>query len=450
MNNPMNQSGNPTAMKMNTASSVPESMQRRRAPAVPRPAEQSLSRRRREADGIQAHDMLRLRGGMDIPLLVITLILVCFGLVMVFSASYADALNRRGDSYYYIKRQAIFAVLGILIMLVVSTVDYRFFQKLTLPAFLFCTALLIITPIYGIAAGVARRWIVIGSFRFQPSELMKLALVLFLAWYYARYERYVVQTKNFWKSSLYGIFLPICVIGMVCVLIALENHFSCLIIMFLIGMAIVFIAGGRPFWFTVFGLGAAVVVVVAITFSNYASERVDVWLHPENYSSDDETYQTNQALYAVGSGGFLGVGFGQSRQKQMFLSEPMNDFIFAIICEELGMVGAVALIILFLLFIWRGIVIALRAPDTFSSLVAAGITAKVAIQSLLNIGVVTAMLPNTGISLPFISYGGTALMMLLCEVGILLCISRYTTVRPKNVTDLAGQNGEEKRKGIRA
>jgi cell division protein FtsW len=286
--------------------------------------------------------------------------------------------------------------------------------------------LLLLTPFIGVGKGVARRWIVIAGMRFQPSEIMKLAIVLFLAWCFTRYQKYITDYSDFRRSSTYGVFMPVGVIAAVCALIALQNHFSCMIIMFLIGMVVIFAGGARKIWFAIAGAGAAVFSALAITMSGYARERVDVWLNPGNYSSQDEVWQTIQGLIAVGSGGFFGVGLGNSRQKHLFVSEPQNDFIFSIICEELCFVGAVMVILLFIIFIWRGFIIALRAPDTFSSLVVVGIVGKVAIQALLNMAVVTSMIPNTGISLPFFSYGGTALAMLLGEMGIILSISRYS------------------------
>ncbi len=377
-------------------------------------------------DLVKPSDVVRVRGGVDRPMLVIIVLLLCFGSVMVFSASYAYALHKYNDSYYYIKRQLLFAALGLAAMFVAIRFDYRWIRKITVPLFLGATALLIVTPIYGIAAGVAKRWIIIAGIRFQPSELMKLALVLILAWYFARYQRQITDYSNFVRSSIYGMGIPFAIVAFVCVLIALENHYSCMIIMFLIGMVVIFAGGARKLWFILGGAAAGILGAFAISLSSYARERVDVWLHPENYSAQDEVWQTLQGTYAIGSGGFLGVGLGNSRQKHMFVSEPQNDFIFSIICEELGFVGALAVITLFILFVWRGFVIALKAPDTFSSLVVIGITGKVAIQAILNICVVTGLLPNTGISLPFFSYGGTALVMLLGEMGILLCISRYS------------------------
>ncbi len=371
-------------------------------------------------------DIIRIKGSFDRPMLIIVLILIGFGLIMVFSASYAYALSKTGDSLYYIKHQLAFAVLGVGAMIFMMNLDYRVIYRFTVPAFVITSILLVITPVYGLAAGVATRWIEIGGVRFQPSEIMKLVLVLFLARYYSIYEKPAHNYADFWQSSVYGLFVPAGFVLFVCLLIMLENHFSCMIIMFLIGMCVIFAAGARKFWFIIAGSSAAVAAVIAISFSGYARQRVDVWLHPENYSAQDEVYQTLQGLYAVGSGGLFGTGLGNSRQKHLFVSQPQNDFIFSIVSEELGFIGAVGLIALFVLLVWRGVVIALRTPDTFSQLVVIGIVSKVAIQALLNIGVVTAVLPNTGISLPFFSYGGTALAMQIAEMGIVLGISRYS------------------------
>ena len=371
-------------------------------------------------------DIIRIKGSFDRPMLIIVLALIGFGLIMVFSASYVYALSKTGDSLFYIKRQLLFALLGILAMTFAMNVDYRTIYRFAAPAFIATSVLLVLTPLYGMAAGVATRWIDIGGIRFQPSEIMKLVLVLFLSRYFMIYEKAATNPNDRTQSSIYGLFVPGAYVLFVCVLIALENHFSCMIIMFSIGMVVIFVSGVRMFWFAVAGSVAAVAALIAIMFSSYARERVDVWLRPERYSTDDEVYQTLQGLYAIGSGGFLGTGLGNSRQKHLFVSQPQNDFIYTIVCEELGFVGAVGVIALFLLLIWRGCVIALRAPDTFSQLVVVGIIGKVAIQALLNIGVVTACLPNTGISLPFFSYGGTALAMQIMEMGIVLGISRYS------------------------
>lgn len=255
---------------------------------------------------------------------------------------------------------------------------------------------------------------------------MKTAIVLLLALYVARNQDRITNYRNFWQSSLYGMFIPTIVVGIACGLIALEKHFSGTIIVFLIGMVVIFAGGARKGWFIGAGIGAALVIIPAIFTVPYARERVDMWLHPENYSPTGKIWQTLQGLYAVGSGGLFGVGLGNSRQKHLYVSQPQNDFVFSIIAEELGFAGSLFVIVLFMLLVWRGFVIALKAPDTFSSLVVIGLTSKVALQAILNIAVVTNTIPNTGISLPFFSYGGTALLVQLAEMGIILAISRYS------------------------
>ena len=370
--------------------------------------------------------IIRIKGTVDRPLLVIIILLLCFGTVMVFSSSFASALTKKGDSYYYIKNQILFLGLGFLAMFIVSRIDYRVMRKLTIPIFIIMLFVLALVPVFGLSQGEAVRWIRLGPLRFQPSELMKTVLVLMLAHYFATYQDRITNYKNFKESSLWGNLYPYLIVSVVCLLVALEKHFSGVIILFLIGTIVIFAGGARKFWLIVAGGSGGVLVLGAIMFTDYAKARIDTWLHPENYSALGEVWQTLQGLNAIGSGGFLGVGLGNSYQKYNYVSEPQNDFIFSILCEELGFVGAMAVIVLFVAFIWRGIIITMRAPDTFSKLVAIGIVGKVGIQAVLNIAVVTAMIPNTGITLPFFSYGGTALIFLLAEMGILLSISRYS------------------------
>ena len=395
----------------------------RKDPVTPSANKREKQRRNRF---IKPKDTVRIRGGVDRPFLIIVIVLICFGLVMVFSASFASALKEKNDSFYYIKRQGIFAILGVGAMIILSFFDYRIIRKLAPYLFIAAMALLALVPVFGLTAGVATRWITIGPIRFQPSDLMKPVLIIFLANYFATHQDRVTNYRDFRESSIWGDAIPIAIVGSVCVLMLLENHFSGLIIMFLIGMVVIFAGGARKFWFGVAGGVGGVVVLIFILLTDYARSRLDVFLHPENYSSLNETWQTVQGLNAIGSGGLLGVGLGNSYQKYSFVSAAQNDFIFSIICEELGFVGAVAVILLFAMLVWRGFVIAMRAPDTFSSLVVIGIVGKVAIQAILNVAVVTSLIPNTGIALPFFSYGGTALLILLGEMGIVLSISRYT------------------------
>ena len=382
--------------------------------------------RRKNSVFVKPANAVRVKAGIDRPMLVIVVLLLCFGSIMVFSASFAYALSKHGDSYFYIKKQLVFVGVGIVIMLIASTIDYRVMRRFVLPFFFAMLVVQILVPIYGMAAGVAKRWVQIGGFRFQPSELMKTALIMFLAHYIATYQDKITDYKDFKTSSIWGDLIPSGIILFVCAEMALQSHLSGMIIMFLIGIVVLFAGGARKFWFFAAGGVLAVGGGVFLLVSSYAAKRIQMWLHPENFSLLDDTWQSVQGVYAIGSGGLWGVGLGNSIQKYSYVSEPQNDFIFSIICEELGFIGAIAVIALFIPFTWRGIVIAMRAPDTFSSLTVLGIVFKVTLQAILNIGVVSGLLPNTGITLPFFSYGGTALMVLLGEMGIVLSISRYS------------------------
>lgn len=383
-------------------------------------------RKPRKNDFIKPTDIVRIKGGYDRILFVLVIVLTLFGLIMDFSASYAYAFSQFGDSFHYVKRQAFFAIVGFVGIFVILHFDYRWMRKATVPFFICVCFALVYVLIRGVASGVAQRWIAIGSITIQPSEFMKTAIVLLLALYVARNQDRITNYRNFWQSSWYGMFIPTMIVGVACGLIALEKHFSGTIIVFIIGMVVIFAGGARKGWFIGAGAGASVIIIPAILAVPYARERIDMWLHPENYSPTGKIWQTLQGLYAVGSGGLFGVGLGNSRQKHLYVSQPQNDFVFSIIAEELGFAGALLVIVLFMLLVWRGFVIALKAPDTFSSLVVIGLTSKVAIQAILNIAVVTNTIPNTGISLPFFSYGGTALLVQLAEMGIILAISRYS------------------------
>jgi len=322
---------------------------------------------------------VRIKGTIDRPMLVIIILLLCFGSVMVFSSSFATALTKKDDSYYYIKRQLLFLAIGFLFMTVVSKIDYRWMRRFTTPAFIVMLFLLALVPVFGLAQGEAVRWIKIGPIQFQPSEPMKTVLVLMLSHYFATYQKKITDYRNFVTSSIWGDLYPFLILGTVCLLVALEKHFSGVIILFTIGIVVIFAGGARKFWLILTGALGVVIVFAAIMFTDYAKARIDIWLHPENYSALGEIWQTLQGLNAIGSGGLLGVGLGNSYQKYSYVSEPQNDFIFSILCEELGFIGAMAVIVLFVAFIWRGFKIALKAPDTFSKLVVIGIVSKVGI-----------------------------------------------------------------------
>ncbi|MBQ6824550.1 MAG: putative lipid II flippase FtsW [Clostridia bacterium] len=357
---------------------------------------------------------------MDIVFLILVLCLLAFGLVMVASSSYVAALYKYGDSYHYITRQLIFAVAGIVVMLAVPLFDYKLFRKLA-PILLVISVImlaLVLIPGIGIKVNGARRWLGVGSLRFQPSEVAKLAIIMvFSSYMAANYKRM--------KEPKVGILMPAVVLLLVCGLVAVETHVSGAILIFAVGAVMIFVGGASMKWF--FGIGGAGAAALAgfAILTPYAKGRIDTWLNP----FDDPTgagFQTIQSLYAIGSGGPLGLGLGQSRQKYLYIPEPQNDYIFSIVCEELGFIGAMMVIVLFVLLIWRGFVIAYHAKDKFGSLLVVGIISRVAIQTILNIAVVTNSIPPTGISLPFFSYGGTALLMLLFEMGIVLAVSRHS------------------------
>lgn len=362
------------------------------------------------------------RGGVDLPFLVLVLILLVFGLVMMFSASYAMAFYRfDGDSYHFISRQLVFAAVGLVAMVVASMVDYHIFHRLAWPIMGVCLVLLVLV-LFMKPLNNATRWIGVGGFTLQPSEVAKFALVVLFA-------HMMSINFNKMKDWRYGLAPYLAIIGVIAILLILEPHLSCTVLICLIGATMMFVGGTDLRWFIA---GIAVVAVMLVIVANsetliaYGGERIEAWLDP--FADNDTGYQTRQSLYAIASGGLLGTGVGNSRQKYLFLPEPHNDFVFSVCCEELGFVGAVIIILLFALLIWRGFVIAARARDRFGSLMAVGLIAQVGYQAALNIAVVTNTVPNTGISLPFFSYGGTALMMLLGQMGVLLSISRQAAV----------------------
>lgn len=362
--------------------------------------------------------------GIDIPLLILVLVLLSIGLVMLFSASYAYSYHYYGNSYMFILQQGKFAAAGVIVMLGVSLFNYHNFHKMAWPLFILTFVLLAMVLIFkgtSIAPvkGGANRWINIGV-EFQPSEFAKFTLVVMLAHILSR-------AGNAAGTFKYGVAPCFACVGIIGGLIVAEKHISATIIVAMISCVVMFVGGIKPRWFVALGSLAAVALIYLIFFSNkfaYALQRIQGWIDPFNPPAGVDTYQTKQSLYAIGSGGLLGVGLGQSRQKYLYLPEPQNDFIFAIVCEELGFIGALVIIILFAMLIWRGVYVSLHAKDKFGTLLGLGITFTVGLQAVLNICVVTNALPNTGISLPFFSYGGTSLLVLLGEMGVLLAISR--------------------------
>ncbi len=376
-------------------------------------------------------EIVRVRTGVDRLMLSLILILLALGAVMVFSASYPSALAQKGDSMHYIKRHLGFMLLGLAGMIGVSFVPISWFKKLTPLAFGVATVLLIIVliPGIGISNGEARRWLGFGSFTFQPSEAMKVALVMMLAWYLSEFRPAVLDRQERKRYLLWGTLVPCGFVGFACILVMLGRHLSGTIIMGMIGVVVMFIGGVHMGWMgTLIGAAGILGGGVFLYANPYAWQRILTFLDKDP-DKLNEAWQTTQGLLAIGSGGFLGVGLGASRQKYSYVSEAQNDFIFTIWCEEMGFVGAVVLVLLFLLFIWRGYVIAMRAPDIYSCLLVAGIVSQVGIQALLNIAVVTDVIPNTGIALPFFSYGGSSLIILLLEMGVILAVSKHSYVK---------------------
>lgn len=354
---------------------------------------------------------------VDYSLLVIILMLLCFGLVMVFSASSANAHYVQGDATYFFKRQFIWAVAGLLIMWFVSKFSYKKIKQYANLLFTITIIMLILVPFIGIKINGARRWLGFGSLTFQPSEFAKLTLVLFLAKSISIFPKRTEQLVN-------GYIRYFAIIVAVAGLVLLQPHMSGAIVIALGGVAVLFAAGYKIRYFIITGMGALPAVLALAIMSPYRLKRITSFLDPFA-DKLGESWQIVQSLYAIGSGGLFGMGLGQSRQKFLYIPEPQNDFIFAIVCEELGFIGAVFVIFLFALLIWKGIMIAKDAPDEFSALTATGITSLVAVQVLMNIAVVSSMMPVTGVPLPFFSYGGSSLVILLIEMGILLNISRH-------------------------
>lgn len=369
------------------------------------------------------------RRPLDRRILLVILLLAALGSVMIFSASYANALSRYGDAYYFIKRQLLWLVVGIAVMVLLSYLPPALLFRFTPLLFILTLLLLVAVLIVGQSGGGAQRWIAIGSLTFQPSELGKASLVFILAWHFSRHRDEVLAYENRRRSFLVGTLMPLGYIGITCGLVALEKHLSCIIILGMLGIVLMFAAGSRPRYLGIFGaLGVAGVTAMAL-FTDYTKRRILIWQNPAAYPLDGG-WQTLQGMMAIGSGGVFGLGLGNSRLKYSYVSEPQNDFIFTITCEELGLIGALIILALFALFLWRGYTIATRITDPFSSLVVFGIVTKVTIQVLLNVAVVTNTIPNTGISLPFFSYGGSSLVMLFAEMGLLLSCSRHAHILP--------------------
>lgn len=359
------------------------------------------------------------RGSIDLPFAALTLLLLTIGVVMVLSASYARAYYSAATGHnaaYYFLRQLGFALAGTAAMFVMSRIPMSFYRRMSFPLLAVSALLLLVVPFIGVSQGDAKRWIDLGFTTFQPSEIAKVAVILY-------FSALICKYKGAMSTFRYGILPFAAVLGVIVGLLVLEPHFSAAIIIIGIGGVMLFLGGVKLRWFIGVGVTALAALGVIITFFPYASGRISTWLDPFANTSGDG-YQIVQSLYSIGSGGLFGLGLGQGRQTYMYLPEEHNDFIFAVVCEELGFAGAVAILLLFAALIVRGYILAMHMRDRFSFLVTAGITTLLAIQVILNVAVVTNLVPCTGISLPFFSYGGTALMIQLGEMGIILSASR--------------------------
>ena len=360
--------------------------------------------------------------GFDMPILIILLLIMVIGLVALFSSSHVYALYQYDDSFYIIRRQLIFTVAGIVIMLLVSMIDYHILHRFAFVLMAISIALLVIVLFMEPIAFV-NRWIKIPVLgQFQPSEIAKFSLIVL-------FSHLISMKENTMKKFLSGYLPFMLILGLTCALVIIEPHLSGTLLMLGIGISMMFVGGTRLIYIlstVLLGSGAVGTMIFVL---GYERERINVWLKPfEMYAGTtterNAAWQTVQSLYAIGSGGLMGLGLGNSVQKHLFLPEGHNDFIFAVFCEEMGFIGAAVVIILFALLVWRGISISTRAADKFGSMLAFGLTIQIGIQAFLNIAVVTNTMPNTGISLPFFSYGGTSLIMLLAQMGVVLSVSR--------------------------
>lgn len=373
-------------------------------------------------------------GKVDISFLSIVMVLLIIGIVMMFSASYAWAVSEGEEGTFYAKKQITYAIIGLVIMFILSYWDYHFFAQKWVSISLFVVSLilllLVLTPLgdrYETDTGI-RRWVGIGSFSFQPSEIMKFAIIVLFSY---------LVSNNYKKMKFFrtGILPYLIILAVVAGLMMVEPHLSGTVLICCIGLIIVFIGGAKLGHFIVLGLTAVGGLVAIVVFKTITSEdgtsyfatRIEGWLDPFS-DITNTTWQTCQSLIAIGSGGVFGLGLGESRQKYLYLPESQNDFVFAIVCEELGFIGAVTVILLFALFVFRGMLIASNSKDRFGMLMCVGLTMQVGLQAFLNIAVASNFVPNTGISLPFFSYGGTSLVMLLAQMGIILNISRQSMI----------------------
>ena len=357
-------------------------------------------------------------GELDFTFLTLVIVIVCVGLVMVLSASSPRALRLTGDSFHFFKKQLLFAIVGFIGMIVISRIDYKKYENYVGIFMLICLVLLaaVLIPGVGVMHNGSRRWLPLPGFEFQPSEFMKPVMAMFIA--------KKIQEKAYNPTKLAGMLRLFVWVGITALLMLLETHLSGAIVICGIAVFVMLAGGIKLRYFITAIIALAPVAIMYVMNDPVRSKRIMVALNPF-LDKQGTGYQAVQGLYSIASGGLFGQGLGQSIQKTSFLPEPYNDFIFAVVCEELGLLGAILVIVLFCALIIRGIMIAIHAPDAFSSLTVVGIMSHIAIQTLFNICVVATLIPNTGITLPFFSYGGTAIIVLMAEMGIVLNISRH-------------------------
>lgn len=364
------------------------------------------------------------RPSIDVPFMLLTVILAVFGSIMVFSAGMPYAEFRYDDAFFFIKRQIVWVLLGFAVMAISSRIKPSVYYTITPIAYAITILLLILVLAIGLVGNGAQRWISIGPITIQPSEIAKMTIVMMLAYYFSRYEERALDKK---RTFLYGTLIPCMIMGIPIILVMLQKHLSCIIILGIIGLLVIIASGINLKYIAGFSCAGGIGVTCLALFTDYTKDRITVWQNPEQYKLTGG-WQTLQGLMAIGSGGMLGLGYGRSVLKYCYVSEPANDMIFAILCEELGFVGAFTALMLFALLVLRGYKIALAASNVFERLVIFGVCTKIAVQTLLNVAVVTNTIPNTGISLPFFSYGGSSLIMLFFEIGMVLSFSRNARV----------------------
>lgn len=358
---------------------------------------------------------------IDYTMLTLTLALIVVGLISLFTASYALSLSETGDPFRYVTRQSQFAILGFFCMMFISKINYHILSKYAwwIYAIAIILMALVLTPL-GVNHGGATRWLNLGFTEFQPSETAKTAVIIL-------FSSLIVKIKGKMKYSIYELVVLFVCLGMILVFTIMQKHLSASAIIAGTAVVIIFIAGYSLKWIISIGTILVICGVGYVASKEYATSRINVWLDPFIDRTGDG-FQGSQSFITIGSGGLFGLGFAQGRQKHLFLPEPENDFIFPVICEELGFIGAVAIILLFAMFIYRGFIIGAKAKDQLGTLLAIGIITKFSIQVIMNLFVVTGVIPITGVSLPFFSSGGTALIIQMCEIGILLNISRNSNL----------------------